>query len=250
MVQNTTQFEQILNGTTISSSPSENVSNAVVVNTCGEAVPVPSGYYATIGSQNSYAKYCYVLGERVREYNWTFASIVGYPLYYVTNTGLFPSSQNTWGVYGMQLVGAAGLNSFLQGLDNQTYVYNNNWITAELAGSVYLSSEAIYYCNYYGIYPSYYQTASRALPSSITSTYNLNVSNYIFNPSGGNLAGAVYTHAPSGAFLAFGLTRTPDIRLTAIGLLDYYRPRLYRSEYTSTGTSKLVILQLGQMGGA
>jgi hypothetical protein len=73
----------------------------------------------------------------------------------------------------MQLVGAAGLNSFLQGLDNQTYVYNNNWITAELAGSVYLSSEAIYYCNYYGIYPSYYQTASRALPSSITSTYNL-----------------------------------------------------------------------------
>ena len=250
MVQNTTQFEQILNGTTISSSPSENVSNAVVVNTCGEAVPVPSGYYATIGSQNSYAKYCYVLGERVREYNWTFASIVGYPLYYVTNTGLFPSSQNTWGVYGMQLVGAAGLNSFLQGLDNQTYVYNNNWITAELAGSVYLSSEAIYYCNYYGIYPSYYQTASRALPSSITSTYNLNVSNYIFNPSGGYLAGAVYTHAPSGAFLAFGLTRTPDIRLTAIGLLDYYRPRLYRSEYTSTGTSKLVILQLGQMGGA
>jgi hypothetical protein len=119
-----------------------------------------------------------------------------------------------------------------------------------LAGSVYLSSEAIYYCNYYGIYPSYYQTASRALPSSITSTYNLNVTNYIFDPSGGYLAGAVYKHVPYGAFLALGLTRTPDIRLTAIGLLDYYRPRLYRSEYTSTGTSKLVILQLGQMGGA
>jgi len=250
MVQNTTQFAQILDNKTISVSSSESVSNAVVVNTCGEAVPVPSGNYSTMGSQDSYAKYCYILGQRVREYNWTWASIVGYPFYYVTNTALFLNDRNSYGIYGMKDVQAAGLNSFLKGLDNQTYVYNNNWITAELAGSVYLSSEAIYYCNYYGIYPSYYQTASRALPSSITSTYSLNVSNYIFNPSGGYLAGAVYTHAPSGAFLALGLTRTPDIRLTAIGLLDYYRPRLYRSEYTSTGTSKLVILQLGQMGGA
>jgi hypothetical protein len=249
MVQNTTQFAQILDNKTISTSPSESVSNAIVINTCGEAVPVPSGNYSTLGSQDSYAKYCYILGERVREYNWTFASIVGYPLYYVSNTGLFPSSQNTWGIYGMQLVGAAGMNSFLEGLDNQSYVYNNNWITADLAGSVYLSSEAIYYCNYYGIYPSYYQKASRALPSSITTTYHLSVSNYIFDPSGNYLPGAVFTHPPSGSFLALGLTRTPDIRLTALGLLQYYRPQLYRSDYTSTGTSKLVILQLGQMGG-
>jgi hypothetical protein len=249
LIQNTTQFAQILNGTTISGSPNENVSNAVIINTCGEAVPIPSGYYATIGAQDSYAKYCYILGQRVRQYNWTFASIVGYPLYYVSNTGLFPSSQNTWGIYGMQLVAAAGLNSFLEGIDNQAYVYNGNWITGDLAGSVYLSSEAIYYCNYYGIYPSYYQTASRALPSSITSTYELNVTNYIFQPSGGYLPGAVYRQITSGAFLALGLTRTPDIRITALGLLTYYKPRLYRSDYNSVGTSKLIILQLGQMGG-
>ncbi|MCJ7760946.1 hypothetical protein MUP59_07405 [Candidatus Bathyarchaeota archaeon] len=250
MVQNTTQFGDILNGTEISASPYENVSNAVIINTCGEAVPVPSGYYAGIGSQDSYAKYCYILGQRVKEYNWTFASIVGYPLYYVSNTGLFPSSHNTYGIYGMQLVGAAGLNSFLQGLDNQPYVYNSNWITADLAGSVYLSSEAIYSCNYYGIYPSYYQPASRALPSSIASSYHLSIPTYIFNPSGGYLAGAVFKQATSGAFLSLGLTRTPDIRLTALGLLAYYRPRLYRSDFTSAGTSRLVILQLGQMGGA
>jgi hypothetical protein len=77
----------------------------------------------------------------------------------------------------------------------------------------------------------------------------LNVANYIFNPSGGYIAGAVYRQATSGVFLALGLTRTPDIRLTALGLLDYYKPRLYRSDYTSTGTSKLVVLQLGPMGG-
>jgi hypothetical protein len=249
MVQNTTQLGTILNGTTISSNPYENVANAVVINTCGEAVPIPSGYYATQGSQDSYAKYCYILGQKTRLYNWTWASIVGYPLYYVSNAALFPSSQNTWGIYGMQLVAAGGLNSFLEGLDNQPYVYNGNWITESLAGSVYLSSEAQYYCNYYGIYPSYYQSSSRALPTSILATYHLNVATYIFDQSGNYLPGAVYRNAVSGALLALGLTRSPDIRLTALGLLQHFKPRLYRSDYNAVATSRLVILQLGQMGG-
>jgi len=55
--------------------------------------------------------------------------------------------------------------------------------------------------------------------------------------------------ASSEALLALGLTRTPDIRLTGIGLLSYYHPRLYRSEYTAYGTSRLVVLQLGLVGG-
>ena len=249
MVQNTDQLGTILNGTTISSTPYENIANAVVINTCGEAVPIPSGYYATQGSQDSYAKYCYILGQKTRQYNWTWASIVGYPLYYVSDAGLFPSDQNTYGIYGMKRVGAAGLNSFLEGLDNQPYVYNGNWITGSLSGSVYLSSEAQYYCNYYGIYPSYYQSSSRALPTSILTTYHLNVPTYIFNPSGDYVAGAVYRNVASGALLALGLTRSPDIRLTAIGLLTHYKPRLYRSDYDAVGTSRLVILQLGQMGG-
>jgi hypothetical protein len=249
MVQNTDQLGTILNGTTISSTPYENIANAVVINTCGEAVPIPSGYYATQGSQDSYAKYCYILGQKTRQYNWTWASIVGYPLYYVSDAGLFPSDQNTYGIYGMKLVGAAGLNSFLEGLDNQPYVYNGNWITGSLSGSVYLSSEAQYYCNYYGIYPSYYQSSSRALPTSILTTYHLNVPTYIFNPSGDYVAGAVYRNVASGALLALGLTRSPDIRLTAISLLTHYKPRLYRSDYNAVGTSRLVILQLGQMGG-
>ena len=36
-----------------------------------------------------YARYPYLLGQKVRTYNWTWASIVGYPLYYVSNTGYF-----------------------------------------------------------------------------------------------------------------------------------------------------------------
>ena len=250
MVQNTTQLEKILNGTTLQG---ETVGNATVINTVGEAVPIPAGYYASSGvgydpSHSSYARYCYTLGQRVRTYNWTWGSIVGYPLYYVSNKGLFPNEQNTWGIYGMKNVGPAGLNAFLQGLDGQSYTYDSTWITGS-PGVVSLSSEASYYCNYYGIYPSPYQTATRALPTSILSSYHLNVTCYLFQQVGNWIAGAAYKNNVSGSFLAIGLTRSPDIRLTSVGLLDNFKPRLYRSEYTMNGTSRMVVLQLGQTGG-
>lgn len=259
LVQSTMQLGQILNGTALEG---EGLQNAVVINTCGEAVPIPAGYYSSSGvgydsSRGSYALYCYTLGQRVLQYNWTWASIVGYPLYYVGNTGLFPSDQNTWGIYGMKHVGEAGLNAFLQGLDNQTYSYNSTWVTGSPTGVMYLSSQAVDDCNYYGIYPSPYQTATRALPTYIMSMYRLNVTTYIFNTVGGWNSGAVYRHATvengttvfKGGFLALGVTRTPDIRLTALGLLSDYKPRLYASEYTDHGTSRLVVLQLGLVGG-
>jgi len=245
MVQNTTQLGQILNGTKLQN---ETLQSAVVINTLGEAVPIPSGYYATQGSTDSYAKYCYILGQRVRQYNWTWISIVGYPLFYVSNKDLFPNTQNNWGIYGMKHVGPAGLNGFLKGIDSQGYSHDSTWITGS-PGVVYLSDETLYYCNYYGIYPSPYHTAARALPDSIVGTYHLTVASYIFKKAGSWIAGATYRNAVSGSFLALGLTRTPDIRLTALGLLSYYKPRLYASEYTASGTSRLVILQLGQVGG-
>ncbi|MEM2911368.1 MAG: hypothetical protein QW146_02555 [Candidatus Bathyarchaeia archaeon] len=250
MVQNTTDLGKILNGTSLQG---ETLQNAVVINTFGEAVPIPAGYYASVNvgqdSNGRYSMYCYTLGQRVRQYNWTWVSIVGYPLYYVSNTGLFPDNHNSWGIYGMRSVASAGFNAFLQGLNGMSYTYDNSWITGSLSNPVYLSLEALYYCDYYGIYPAPYQTATRALPSWITNTYNLRVTTYIFNPSGNWLAGAVFRHAVSGAFLALGLTRTPDIRLTALGLLSEYKPRLFRSEFNATGTSRLVVLQLGQVGG-
>lgn len=262
MVQNTTQLGQLLNNTKISTSPYENITSAVVINTCGEAVPIPAGYYTTNGSQDNYAMYGYILGQKVRTYNWTWVSIVGYPLYYVSNTGYFTGSgdQNTYGIYGMKRVGPAGLNAFLKGLDSQGYGYDTGSITGDPnsdAGlaNVVLSPNALYYCNYYGIYPYPYQMSTRALPVSILNTYHLNVTTYVFNQVGNWIPGAVYRHAnPSGgdvtgSLFALGLTRTADIRLTALGLLTDYKPRLYRSEYTASGTSRLVVLQLGQTGG-
>jgi hypothetical protein len=245
-IQNTTQLGQLLNGTSIQGEP---VQHAVIVNTVGEAVPIPQGYYMTEGyDSGSYAKYCWLLGQRVRQYNWTWVSIVGYPLYYVSNTQAFPTSQNGYGIYGMMRVGAAGLNAFLQGIDNQPYTYNSQWITGS-PGVVYMTDEAREDSNYYGIYPSEYQTATRALPSWIQSTYHVTATAYLYEPVGQWIPAATFKHQTSGALVAIGFTRPPDIRVTGLALLSYYHPRIYREEFKATNTSRLVVLQLALMGG-
>lgn len=257
MVQNTAQLGQILNGTSLQG---ENVQNAVVINTCGEAVPIPSGYYSSSGvgydsNDSSYARYDYTVGQRVLQYNWTWVSIVGYPFYYVSNTALFSNSQNTWGIYGMNIVNSYGLSAFLQGIDNQTYSYVGS--STGSPGVVNLSNEALDESNYYGIYPSQYQTSTRALPTSILNTYHLNVTTYVFNTVGTWNPGAIYRHVVTigntvqyqGGFYALGLDRTPDIRLTALGLLSDYQPRIYSSDYNSYDSTRLVVLQLGLVGG-
>ena len=260
MVQNTTQLAQILNNNTLQG---EAVQNAVVINTFGEAVPIPSEYCKSPYSDDTYARYCHFLGERVRLYNWTWNSIVGYPFYYVSNTGSFtgPNDHNTYGIYGMRRVGRttdvnggrSGIIAFLQGLNNRAYTYNSGSIVSDV-GVVNLSPQVLDCCNYYGMYPSPYQTSTRAIQKSILDTYpDLTVGLLIFKEKSGCYPGALYNHRSGtkieGSLLALGLTRTPDIRLTAIGILSYYKPRLYHSEYTASGTSRLVVLQLGQVGG-
>jgi len=256
VVQNTTQLGQILNGTALQN---ETLLNAVVCNVFGEAVPIPQGYYTSdnVGYDpvdKSYARFCHTLGQRVREYNWTWVSIVGWPLYYVSNTAYFSSTQNSYGIYGMNKVNEYGRTAFLQGLDNQNYSFTKG----EGVGSqsvVNLTDEALYYCNYYGLYPNPVQMASRSMPSSVLTNYNLSVSAdkgafQMFNAApDGSIGGALFRNSASGALLALGLTRTPDVRLTALGLLGYYKPTLDRPSLTTLSSSRLVILSLGRMGG-
>jgi hypothetical protein len=253
MVQNTAELGTILGGTPLGD---ENLENAVVINTCGEAVPIPTAYCTAPYSEDSYAHYSYFLGQTVNQHNWTWCSIVGYPFYYVSNTAAFSGGQNSWGIYGMQKTAGIGSIAFLRGLDNQDYGTSGSAVTDSAdRPNVVLSQAAIDACNYYGIYPSVYQTSTRALADSIRGTYHLSVGLHIFNPVGGYNPGTIYNHVSSGSstitgsFMALGLTRTPDIRLTGVGLLSYYHPRLYRSEYTTYGTSRLVVLQLGLVGG-
>jgi hypothetical protein len=254
MVQNTAQLATILGGNDLQG---ETHQNAVVINTFGEAVPIPSAYCQSPYSDGGYARYSYFLGQKVRAFNWTWCSIVGYPFYYVSNTAAFPNQQNDWGIYGMRQTGGVGSIAFFRGLDNQDYGTSGSPVTdSGDRPNVVLSKAAIEACNYYGIYPSIYQTSTRALADSIRGTYHLSVGMHIFNPVGGYNPGTIYNHVSAGSstitgsLMALGLTRTPDIRLTGVGLLSYYQPRLYRSEYTAYGTSRLVVLQLGLVGGA
>jgi hypothetical protein len=257
MVNTTEELGRLLDGQRLGN---KSMQNAIVINTFGESVPIPTeycqnqskgneGYNATI--KYPYARYCYTLGNRTRLYNWTWVSIVGYPLYYVSNKNFFANAQNTYGIYGMNMTYQGGINAFLQALDGKPFNYSETQITQSMSLLyVSLSQNASNCCNKYGIYPSPNQTATRALSSSITSTYHLNVTTYIFDPNGEWLAGAVYRNVVSGGLLAIGMVRTPDIRLTALGLLCDYHPTLIQSSFTVAGTSKLVVLQLGNVGGA
>jgi hypothetical protein len=285
MIQNTNQLNQILNGQPLQG---ESLNNSVIINTCGEAVPIPSQFNSTGWDSNnkSYALYDYILGQDTQVYNWTWVSIVGWPFYYVTNTnqtGFLANSTNTWGIYGMNMTGSYGLTAFLQGLDSQSYSYATS-STAQ-PGVVYLSSQTLSLCNYYGLYPSTYQTSTRALYASIISQYHLTVTTPVFNPmnydgkqwnsismtwNGSQWVlpnsgtwnstecnpGAVYRHVSAinasnynGGLYALGMTRIPDIRLAALGILCDYQPPRYSSLYTATGSNRLVVLQLGLAGG-
>jgi hypothetical protein len=253
LVNSTAQLGQILDGTALQG---ERLQDAVVINTFGEAIPIPAGYYTTQGydsTHSSYAKYSHILGQRVNSYNWTWVSIVGWPFYYVTNTATFASTQ-AWGIYGTRSVGPPGLTAFLRGLDGQSYSYSDS--STGSPGLVQFTWNASYYSNYYGIYPSPYQTSTRALPTSIMSTYHLTVApnDYIFRVVNNWIAGATFNHRGTGntirgSLTAIGLTRTPDIRITALGLLQHYHPSIYKTEFGASGTSRLVVLQLAQHGG-
>ncbi|MEM2386508.1 MAG: hypothetical protein QXO50_00635, partial [Candidatus Bathyarchaeia archaeon] len=228
MVQNTTQLAKILSGTSLQG---EIVQGAVIINTFGEAVPIPTEYCGSPYSTDTYAFYCHFLGQKVREYNWTWVSIVGYPFYYVTNTEYFTGlyDHNRYGIYGMKRVGRSndvyggqsGLRAFFQGLTNRNYQYNSSRLAYDV-GEVYLNKNTRYYCNYYGIYPSYSQTSTRAISKSVLTDYpNLVVGLLIFDEKNNCYPGALFNYRSggriAGSLLALGLTRTPDIRLTAIG---------------------------------
>jgi len=261
LVNTTEQLEFLLeNSTQIGGT----IQNAVVINTFGEAVPIPSNYCEGGSEQSkgyqsgSYAKYCHTLGVRTREYNWTWVSIVGYPVYYVTNTEALKDNYNNYRIYGMEDVGAAGLNNFLRGLDNQAYsASDTQWLTADIKEQLQFTSEARDLSNYYGIYPAPSPMASRALPVtgslSIVSRYHLTRRATMFELKtySGNQysSAATFSHTGGGALTAIGLTRIPDIRITVLDLLMYFRPNIFRSEFGASDTSRLVTLQLSQQGG-
>jgi hypothetical protein len=251
LVNSTSELNSLLNGNLLTSNPDEHVNNAVIINTFGESVPIPSPLVDVYSGD--YSQYCHFLGQKVNTYNWTWASIVGYPFYYVSNTERF--ADQAWGIHGMRNIGPPGLEAFLEGLTGK--VSDDNGIMTPLS-VVSLSPAATKLCNYYGIYPNPNQTASRALNEDVlVGDYGL-VATELFNrPSHPNqkyIPSAVYENMVSGeghgALTAIGLARIPDVRVTALALLIRYQPSLYKSVFGASDTSRLVTLQLGQQGGA
>lgn len=248
LINTTDQLGSLLNGTLSVG----NIQDAVIINTFGEAVPIPSTYATAYSSD--YSEYCYFLGQQTNSYNWNWVSIVGYPFYYVTNTVHFSGADNGWGIYGMEdnNVKTAGLNAFLKGLNGITpYVRDATGVTAGV-NVVYFSSETIELFNYYGVYPNLYQTSSRALSATtLLGTYGLDATELFDRPSSNPnyIPAATYANSDGGAFTAVGLTRTPDARVAVMGLLMYYRPTIYKSVFGASSTTRLVTLQLSQQGG-
>jgi len=260
LVNSTSQLDSLLSGTKITTDPNERVQDAVIINTFGESVPIPQSQTA------NYQQYPYTVGKRVNTFNWTWVSIVGYPFYYASNKATFSSYDNSWGIHGMRMIDSRGLNYFLQGIDSSFYsspVDNNTWITNSI-GVVAYTDQIRESMDYYGIYTGLTQTSTRALPIKDLSRYHLvlptdsqgNAYSNIFIPitTGGKqyYAGAIWAHqvggVTNGAFMAIGLDRTPDIRVTLIGLLNYYKPTLLRSQFNVAGTTRMVELQIGQLG--
>jgi hypothetical protein len=247
LLNSTAEFQSLLED---SDSFGGNIDNAVVINTFGEAVPIPEDYADTYAGD--YAEYCYFLGQTVNTYNWTWVSIVGYPFYYVTNVNYFTGTQNGYGIYGMSQVSTAGANAFLQGLESAAPYFGpvSTSIATEV-GVVDFTSYVLDRCNYYGIYPAPYQTSSRALSQNILADYDLTANElFVRSPSHpAYIPAATYRHSGGGALTAIGLTRIPDIRVAALALLVYYNPTIYKTVFGASGTSVLVTLQLGQQGG-
>ena len=266
MIQNTNQLNQILNGQPLQGEP---LNNSVIINTCGEAVPIPSQFSSTglIHSNdhhNSYALYDYTLGKvPAIQLDLGEHSRVALLLRYEHKPHWFPEQHpEQLGHLRDERYGSHGLTAFLQGLDNQPYNYGRSDSSSSTGapGVVYLSSQTLSLCNYYGLYPSAYQTSTRALNTSITNQYNLTTTTFLFNTTFDGSSwnpGAVYRHHWTangstnyqGGFYALGMTRIPDIRLTALGILCDYQPARYSSLYTAAGSNRLVVLQLGLAGG-
>jgi hypothetical protein len=264
MVNSTAEFESILSGNRISGYPTENIKGAVIINTHGECVPIPASQCGTPASR---ARFSYEIGKIVTRYNWTWVSIVGYPFYYVSNTDTngVPASEHDWGIYRMDMLGQKGLKGFLEGLDGLPYSdtnFGNLGYNSTLKYTTLLKEDM----NYYGIYPGHTLTATRAIRKSDLTPYHLTLRTKIINgktveitnifgfwpDANGYYAAATWSHLKDGkiqgSFLPIGLARTPDLKVAILGILAQFRPSIYRSDFTVKGTTRIIILQLGQSG--
>lgn len=207
MVTNMTDYEKLLNGQRITTNPLEDVDNAIVINPFGETIPIPTDPIAWKPDQ-----FTFKLGGIVNRYNWTWVSLVGYPFYYLTNTGRYSESQNGWGIYGMTQLGPKGYDGFLYGIDDPGIDFSSITLSdtfqSSSPGVVEYSDEILRHQLYYGIFPGEVQTATRAFNLSYLSLHHIPLgincfSGKYYSPS---TIGAGTWVTPNGAYSNDGVT--------------------------------------------
>jgi len=197
MVTSTTDFWKLLNGVRISADPNERVEGAIILNTLGECVPIPTAYISQIpgASKDNFSNY---IGKRVATFDWEWISIVGYPFYYVSNTAY--TLDSAWGIIGLKDIGPKGLEGFLDGIKGDNYD-GSNPDAYGMNPTVEYTDLLKDYMNYYGIYPALSQSATRAFTKTYFESKQLSLITNFFKPwpdDNGYYAGAVWSRIING----------------------------------------------------
>jgi hypothetical protein len=213
--------------------------NAIVLNPLGGATPVP--IEANTDTKVTLAN---AVGHAARYWNWTYMCYFGEPEVY------FNAPTDGWS--GLKMDEDKTLMNILSGLDNQGIVTPSEDPQKPSTVPPEYTDRAKYYYSYYGINPgSTPQELAWDFKEQVKTQYHLVQKEDVFVPTGG-LSGNVYAHIPGsdveGSIFLLGLTQTPDERITAIGILLYYKPGLYRLDFLEQDTIRFVTLTLAQMG--
>jgi hypothetical protein len=253
-INNTNQLYTLLNNGELQvDQTSYSANNSIIINVFGESAPIPQQKISGGGTE-----YDQWLGQQVVVYNITWVQVVGYPFYEISNTQFFTSPTTNYscgdgypyfGIVGICGLGPPGLNSFTEGFTNVGSCSINvgaGGTTVVNASPSLLATE-----NYYGIYVNPYQSSSR--PLKFPNSCGLQPIKAVFNnfTSGGTTyyPAEVYTNSDHRGYLIdIGLVRIPDIRITALALLEFFHPQVIPStNFAASGYTRLVVLQLGEL---
>ena len=255
-INNTNQLYTLLSSGELQVDQTQySATNSIIINVFGESIPIP---LTLLGVNNGdFAEYDKWLGQKVQNYNITWVQVVGWPFYEVSNTQYSGFSNSNcgegypyYGIVGICGLGGTGLDSFAEGFTgidscNISVVAPSGYAIVD-ASSNLLATE-----NYYGIYVNPYQSSSRPLqfPNNCGLQPIMAVFNSFTSGSTTYYPAEVYTNSEhQGYFIDIGLVRIPDIRIAALALLEFFHPQVIPStNFATTGYTRLVVLQLGEL---
>jgi hypothetical protein len=233
--------------------PGSSYQNAIVVNPLGGTYPITIG--SDIGDPNSpMVDYSWELGKAAYRMNWTYLCYVGYPQEYVSGSGN--------GLKGQSEMERRLLDAFLTGLDNRDKYSGKEWRYKQDDEADW-TDDAVKTYTKYGVFPGENQPGIFVLGKDIEGEFHLYRNNTdVFMETDKGSPGSIYMHyldsngndqkdqdeERRGAFFSLCLPQIPDKRISTIGILQYYKPRVYRTPFTENDSIRFVALTLAQLG--